>query len=106
MDVACVGVFSHHAVHRNAPDNPRDHVSHGHPEQPAGKSNGHGFSQELSQDVAPPRTHRFFHANFACSLGHGNQHDVHQSHAANSQSKRSDNCQQNLQLHSNDLPVV
>src|SRR6266571_9236503 len=106
MNVARFSVLGHDAVNRNSPDDPGDDVSHDDAEQPAGKGDGHGFSQELREDVAAARAERFFHADFAGALSDGNQHYIHQANAADAERERSDQSEQHLQGHGNDLPVV
>src|SRR5207249_1523985 len=45
----------------------------------------HGLEQELHQDAPPPRPERLADADLARSLGHRDQHDVHDADARHDQ---------------------
>src|SRR5207247_9498260 len=42
----------------------------------------YSFNQKLRENVGPVRADRHAHADFACALGHADQHDVHDSDSA------------------------
>ena len=64
-----------------------DEDGDGDAQQAAGAGERHGFHQELADDVAAARAHGLAHADFACALGDGDQHDVHDADTAHQQAQ-------------------
>ena len=57
----------------------------------AGFGNENGFRQKLSQNIAAPRADRFANSNLFRSLGHADQHDVHDPDAGREERDETDN---------------
>ena len=75
---------------------PRNQIGKHHPQQSAQRGNHESFRQELKENVPAPRTESFLHADLAGTLRHRNQHDVHQSDAADAERQQADEAQQNF----------
>src|SRR6516164_9894359 len=56
----------------------------------AGQTKDHGFDEELAEDVACAGAHGHADADFAGSLGHGDEHDVHDAHATDGERNKRD----------------
>ncbi len=79
MDVAFRAIFHERAPQSKRSDRPGDEVSEKHAGNSAEKRDGEGFGEKLDQDMPTASAERFFDANLARALGHGDQHDIHQT---------------------------
>src|SRR5205807_2869228 len=83
-----------------------DCIGQDYPQQAADKSNGKSLCEELKQDVPAAGAERLFHSNFTSALGDGDQHDVHQTDAADAQGQRADKAKKNLQADGDDFELM
>src|SRR5216684_2089186 len=105
-NVAGLGVFGHSAVEGKSADGKGNDVSQNDAEEPADEGNGKRLCQKLEEDVAAARAERFLHADFAGALGDGDEHDVHQADATDSQREGADEGEQDLEAEGDDLELV
>src|SRR5579859_4530602 len=64
--------------------------SHQHADGTADNSNRRRLDQKLKQDIVAARAERFANADFASSLGHADEHDVHDDDPADDKRNRGD----------------
>src|SRR4029077_5081008 len=96
----------HGTVERKPADRKRDRVCQDDSQRAADESNSESFRQELKQNVSAPRPECFLHPDLASALGHRDQHDVHQTDAADAEGKGADEAKQNLQADGDDFELV
>src|SRR6266478_7611834 len=104
-DITRVRMLGHRAVQRQRSNRKRNQVRQQNPQHAPHRGNHHRLCQELEHDVFLARPERFFHADLACPLGDRHQHDVHQPDAADPESDRSDESQEDLQSHGDDIEL-
>src|ERR1019366_3584498 len=104
-DVAFGAVFHEGAPQGKRSDRPRDDVSENYAGDSTEKCDGKGFGEELDQNVPTAGAESFFDADFAGALGNGDQHDVHQAHAADAKRKQADEPEQNLDAGGDDAQI-
>src|SRR3990172_3286607 len=63
----------------------RKNVSEDHADQAPNRAQYDGLSKELQKYIPPPSADALSQADFPCSLGDGDEHDVHDSNTAHYQ---------------------
>ncbi len=97
MYVRGLRVLGEGAVKGYPPNHGGDEIGEGDAAYSADGGDGHGFGQELEQDVFAARAQRLLHADLAGALLHGDQHDVHETDAGDAEGERSHQREQHLQ---------
>src|SRR5579872_4446654 len=105
-DIACIRILGNGAIERYGANTIRNCIGKQHAEHTACGGNDQSFRKKLKKNVALARTQSFFHANLAGSLGDGDQHDVHESYAADAQRNSADKGQKNFQSHDDDAELL
>src|SRR6185369_2421491 len=105
-DVGGFGVLSDGAIEGNSPNANRHGISEQDSGDPSGEGDGQRLSEELEEDVATAAAERFLDTDLARALSHGDEHDVHQSNAADAECKRADECEQNLEPGNDDAELL
>src|ERR1700722_13934976 len=105
-DVPSLRILGHRAIKREPSYGKRDHVGQNNPQQAADESDGKSFCEELKQDISTARPQGFFYADLPSTLGHRDQHDVHQADSPDSEGQRADEAKQNLQADGDDLELM
>src|SRR5579862_92038 len=101
-NVASFSVLRQRAVKGEIPHREGNDVGKHDPQKTSEKSDGEGLGQELHEDIEAARAQRFFDADLARALSYADQHDVHESDAADAKGESSDEGKEHLQRHRDD----
>src|SRR5207302_7533083 len=96
VDVSGLEVLAEGTHQRESSYSPGNYVSNGDAAQTPGEGDGQRFGEKLEENVSLVRAQRLLDADFAGTLLHRDQHDVHQPDAANAQGQSADEGEQNL----------